>query len=133
MRALDQKVDALQRNPNVQLRIEGNADDSGSDEYNLALSQRRAAIVGRLQIGGRLAPDPAARRLHLDSPGAEVADLDGNRARDAEDRRCLGSWLDRRQLVAEPHTELQKPVVDDLGSLVDGPARSLDEVRHLSR
>jgi len=47
MRALDQKVDALQRNPNVQMRIEGNADDSGSDEYNLALSQRRAAIVGR--------------------------------------------------------------------------------------
>ncbi|HJQ11745.1 MAG TPA: OmpA family protein [Gemmatimonadaceae bacterium] len=47
MRMLDQKVDALQRNPNVQLRIEGNADDSGSDEYNLALSQRRAAIVSR--------------------------------------------------------------------------------------
>ena len=47
MRQLDQKVDALQRNPNVQLRIEGNADDSGSDEYNLALSQRRAAIVSR--------------------------------------------------------------------------------------
>lgn len=47
MRLLDQKVDALQRNPNVQLRIEGNADDSGSDEYNLALSQRRASIVSR--------------------------------------------------------------------------------------
>jgi peptidoglycan-associated lipoprotein len=44
-RSLDQKVDALQRNPNVRIRIEGNADDSGSDEYNLALSQRRAAIV----------------------------------------------------------------------------------------
>lgn len=47
MRSLDQKVDALQRNPSVQLRIEGNADDSGSDEYNLSLSQRRAAIVSR--------------------------------------------------------------------------------------
>ena len=47
IRSLDQKVDALQRNPNVRLRIEGNADDSGSDEYNLALSQRRAAIVTR--------------------------------------------------------------------------------------
>jgi peptidoglycan-associated lipoprotein len=47
MRQLDQKVDAMQRNPNVQLRIEGNADDSGSDEYNLALSQRRAAIAHR--------------------------------------------------------------------------------------
>lgn len=46
-RLLDQKVDALQRNPNVRVRIEGNADDSGSDEYNLALSQRRAAMVHR--------------------------------------------------------------------------------------
>ena len=47
MRSLDQKVDALQRNPTVRVRIEGNADDSGSDEYNLALSQRRAAIAHR--------------------------------------------------------------------------------------
>ncbi len=34
-------------NASVQIRIEGNADDSGSDEYNMALSQRRAATVGR--------------------------------------------------------------------------------------
>ena len=47
IQSLDQKVDVLQRNPNVRIRIEGNADDSGSDEYNLALSQRRAAIVTR--------------------------------------------------------------------------------------
>jgi len=46
-RSLDQKVDVLQRNPNVRIRIEGNADDSGSDEYNLALSERRAAAVNR--------------------------------------------------------------------------------------
>ena len=44
---LDQKVDALQRNPSVRVRVEGNADDSGSDEYNMALSQRRAAVVNR--------------------------------------------------------------------------------------
>jgi peptidoglycan-associated lipoprotein len=47
LQALDQKVDALQRNSGVRIRIEGNADDSGSDEYNMALSQRRAAIVHR--------------------------------------------------------------------------------------
>lgn len=47
IRSLDQKVDALQRNASVRIRIEGNADDSGSDEYNMALSQRRAAIVNR--------------------------------------------------------------------------------------
>jgi len=47
IRLLDQKVDALQRNAAVRIRVEGNADDSGSDEYNMALSQRRAAIVHR--------------------------------------------------------------------------------------
>jgi len=47
LQLLDQKVDALQRNASVQIRIEGNADDSGSDEYNMALSQRRAGIVNR--------------------------------------------------------------------------------------
>ena len=47
LQQLDQKVDALQRNPSVRVRIEGNADDSGSDEYNMALSQKRAAIVHR--------------------------------------------------------------------------------------
>jgi peptidoglycan-associated lipoprotein len=47
IRLLDQKVDALQRNPSVRVRVEGNADDSGSDEYNMALSQRRAAIANR--------------------------------------------------------------------------------------
>jgi peptidoglycan-associated lipoprotein len=47
LQSLDQKVDALQRNGSVRLRIEGNADDSGSDEYNMALSQRRAAIAHR--------------------------------------------------------------------------------------
>src|SRR6266550_3342102 len=47
IRLLDQKVDALQRNASVHIRIAGNADDSGSDEYNMALSQKRAAIVNR--------------------------------------------------------------------------------------
>src|SRR6266480_605852 len=47
IRLLDQKVDALQRNASVHIRIEGNADDSGSDEYNMALSQKRAGVVNR--------------------------------------------------------------------------------------
>lgn len=47
LQLLDQKVEALQRNPSIRIRVEGNADDSGSDEYNMVLSQRRAAIVNR--------------------------------------------------------------------------------------
>jgi peptidoglycan-associated lipoprotein len=44
---LDAKVAALQANPSIRVRIEGNADDSGSDEYNMALSQKRAGIAHR--------------------------------------------------------------------------------------
>jgi peptidoglycan-associated lipoprotein len=47
IRLLDQKVEALQKNATIRIRIEGNADDYGSDEYNMVLSQRRAAIVNR--------------------------------------------------------------------------------------
>ena len=47
MQLLDAKVAALQANPAIRVRIEGNADDSGSDEYNMALSQKRAGIAHR--------------------------------------------------------------------------------------
>lgn len=37
-----------QQHPNVKMRIEGNADDRGSREYNLALGQRRADAVKQM-------------------------------------------------------------------------------------
>jgi len=37
----------LVANPNVKLRISGHADERGSDEYNLALANRRAAAAKR--------------------------------------------------------------------------------------
>ncbi len=39
---LDQKVSILQANSNLRIRIAGNCDERGSDEYNLALGNRRA-------------------------------------------------------------------------------------------
>ena len=45
--ALDQKLTILQANTGVRLRIAGHADERGSDEYNLALGQRRAAAAKR--------------------------------------------------------------------------------------
>ena len=44
---LDAKVPILNANPDVKIRIAGHTDDRGSDEYNLALGQRRAASVRR--------------------------------------------------------------------------------------
>ena len=37
----------LRDHPNVKVRVEGNADERGSAEYNLALGQRRAEAVTR--------------------------------------------------------------------------------------
>jgi peptidoglycan-associated lipoprotein len=44
---LDAKATVLKSQPALHIRIDGNADDRGSDEYNLALSQRRAATAKR--------------------------------------------------------------------------------------
>jgi peptidoglycan-associated lipoprotein len=41
-RLLDQKVAILQANTHLRVRIDGNCDERGSDEYNLALGNRRA-------------------------------------------------------------------------------------------
>jgi peptidoglycan-associated lipoprotein len=38
----------LARNPNLQLRLEGHADERGSREYNIGLGERRAQAVRRV-------------------------------------------------------------------------------------
>ena len=42
---LDAKIPILQANTGVMIRISGHTDERGSDEYNLALGQRRAAAA----------------------------------------------------------------------------------------
>lgn len=44
---LDRKAAIMAANPSLRLRISGHADDRGSDEYNLALGNRRAAAAKR--------------------------------------------------------------------------------------
>lgn len=50
MATLDQKAAVLQANPGVTMVITGHTDERGSDEYNLALGQRRAAQVKRYLV-----------------------------------------------------------------------------------
>jgi peptidoglycan-associated lipoprotein len=47
---LDAKVPVLQANADVKIRVAGHTDERGSDEYNLALGQRRAATVKRYLV-----------------------------------------------------------------------------------
>ncbi|MEA3245143.1 MAG: peptidoglycan-associated lipoprotein Pal [Gemmatimonadota bacterium] len=64
---LDAKVPILNANADMRIRIEGNTDDRGSDEYNLALGQRRAASVQRYLV----ARGVAAGRMDIVSYGEQ--------------------------------------------------------------
>ena len=64
---LDAKIPWLRANPGMRIRIEGNADERGSDEYNLALGQRRAASAKRYLVDHGIAAD----RFDLVSYGEE--------------------------------------------------------------
>ncbi|MGH7711854.1 MAG: OmpA family protein [Gemmatimonadaceae bacterium] len=57
--ALDRKLPILRANAGLRLRISGHCDERGSDEYNIALGQRRAAATKRYLMdqgidGGRI-------------------------------------------------------------------------------
>jgi peptidoglycan-associated lipoprotein len=52
---LDAKVPILNANPNARIRIGGHTDDRGSDEYNLALGQRRSASAKRYLVSRGIA------------------------------------------------------------------------------
>jgi peptidoglycan-associated lipoprotein len=64
---LDAKIPVLKANPNVRIRVEGNADERGSDEYNLALGNRRAEVSRKYLIDHGI--DGA--RIDISSAGEE--------------------------------------------------------------
>ena len=53
--SLRAKVDILRASPQVQIRIEGHADERGSTEYNMALGNRRAEAIRQFLTGFGLA------------------------------------------------------------------------------
>ncbi|MGH7547221.1 MAG: peptidoglycan-associated lipoprotein Pal [Gemmatimonadales bacterium] len=53
---LDQKVAILQTNPNLRIRIAGHCDERGSDEYNLALGNRRATSAKQYLVSHGVDP-----------------------------------------------------------------------------
>lgn len=64
---LEAKVPVLVANANVRIRIAGHTDEAGSDEYNLALGQRRAAAARRYLESRGI----AASRIDIVSFGEE--------------------------------------------------------------
>jgi peptidoglycan-associated lipoprotein len=47
---LDRKLAIFQAHPRLEIRVAGNCDERGSDEYNLALGERRAAAAKRYLV-----------------------------------------------------------------------------------
>jgi peptidoglycan-associated lipoprotein len=64
---LDAKIPILRANPNVRIRIEGNADERGSDEYNMALGMRRAQAAKQYLVDHGI----DAGRIDISSNGEE--------------------------------------------------------------
>lgn len=64
---LEQKLAILQANPSLRIRIVGHCDERGSDEYNLALGQRRANAAREFLVNRGVAAD----RIITESRGEE--------------------------------------------------------------
>jgi peptidoglycan-associated lipoprotein len=65
----------LQTHPQVQIRIEGNTDERGSREYNLALGDKRAQVVAKqLELMGAKAAQIEAVSYGEERPKAEGHD-----------------------------------------------------------
>ena len=64
---LEAKWAIMNANPSMRITIEGHTDDVGSDEYNLALGQRRAAAAKRFLVQR----DVDAGRIEIASFGEE--------------------------------------------------------------
>lgn len=83
-RLVEQHARYLRANPNAKVRIEGNADERGSAEYNLALGQRRAEGVMKALRAGGVQED----RLEAVSYGKEKPKASGHDEKSwAENRR----------------------------------------------
>ncbi|MBI4500173.1 MAG: OmpA family protein [Gemmatimonadetes bacterium] len=75
---LDEKLRVLQANPGLTLEITGHADERGSDEYNLALGNRRALsakqyLTGRGIDAGRLTTKSMGEEQPVDPAQTEDA------------------------------------------------------------
>lgn len=83
-RVLEQKLRVLQANPGLELEIVGHCDERGSDEYNLALGQRRSLSAKQFLVDRGINPD----RISVRSMGEEQPiDMGHNEDAWAQNRR----------------------------------------------
>jgi peptidoglycan-associated lipoprotein len=85
---LDAKIPLLNANANMRLRVSGHTDSKGSDEYNMALGQRRAAAAKRYLtqhgIGASRVETVSFGEEHPASTGTDEASMSQNRRSEFE-------------------------------------------------
>ncbi len=64
---LNRIAEKLRENPEVNIRIEGNCDERGTEQYNLALGEKRALEAKKFLIGAGI----SANRIEIISYGEE--------------------------------------------------------------
>ncbi|MCF8106321.1 MAG: peptidoglycan-associated lipoprotein Pal [Desulfohalobiaceae bacterium] len=79
--ALKEKAEVLENNPGIDLLIEGHCDERGTEEYNLALGERRARAAYEYLVLLGISPD----RLSIISFGEEKP-LDPGHTEEAWDK-----------------------------------------------
>ncbi|PYO44845.1 MAG: hypothetical protein DMD33_01580 [Gemmatimonadetes bacterium] len=67
VQVLDEKLPILRDNPQLRIRVAGNCDERGSDEYNLALGNRRAITAKQYLVAHGI----DASRIEVVSYGKE--------------------------------------------------------------
>ena len=71
---LDMKLQILQANPNLQIKIVGHCDERGSDEYNITLGQRRAVAAKQYLVDRGIDES----RITVESMGEEMPIAEGH-------------------------------------------------------
>ena len=85
LKILDEAATRLQANPDIRVTIEGHADSIGTQQYNLALGERRANSAREYLISRGI----AANRLQTVSYGEDRPIADNNTAQGrAQNRRA---------------------------------------------
>jgi outer membrane protein OmpA-like peptidoglycan-associated protein len=77
--ALDQVIDSIRRRASATIVVEGHTDDVGTEEYNQALSERRAEAVASYLVKRGIPRDRVASRGHGESRPIVANDGDDGR------------------------------------------------------
>jgi peptidoglycan-associated lipoprotein len=80
---LNKIVEFMKKYPNTKIRVEGNCDERGTEEYNLALGQRRANAASRYIVARGI----ASSRIETVSYGE---------SRPVDPRHCEEAWAKNR-------------------------------------